>query len=83
MCMSYSTEQELWAGVLTNAIEDLNQSQDVKPHKYKSRYRMLNRRGAIKWFTDVENNEIGSFLWICGILKLDPEIVREKIMKGK
>jgi len=81
--MSYSTEQELWAGVLTNAIEDLNQSEAVKPHKYKGRYRMLNRRGAVKWFNDVENKETGSFLWICKVLNLDPEIVREKIMKGK
>lgn len=81
--MNYSTEQELWARVLLNAIEDLNPNESVKPNKYKDRYRLLNRHSAVKWFNDVENNEIGSFLWICGILKLDPEIIREKIMKGK
>lgn len=55
--------RNLWAAVLKQAIKDAKKS--------------LNNSLASPalWFSS-DNQEIGSFLWICGILNVDPKSVR-------
>ena len=37
---------------------------------------------ALAWFNDAGNEEINSFIGICGNLGIDPDKARDKILKG-
>jgi hypothetical protein len=55
--------RNLWAAVLKQAIKDTKQSTNNS----------LSSPGL--WFYS-HNHGVGSFLWICGILNIDPDSVR-------
>jgi hypothetical protein len=55
--------RNLWAAVLKQAIKDAKQ--DLKSS--------LTSPGL--WFYS-DSQAIGSFLWICGVLNIDPESIR-------
>lgn len=55
--------RNLWAAVLKQAIKDAKNTLNNS----------LTSPGL--WFSS-RSHEIGSFLWICGILNVDPESVR-------
>jgi hypothetical protein len=68
-------ELELWIFVMFRAIDDLQGNNDCE----SSRYRSLRSLEARNWFrSDVQT--VGSFLWICGQLSLDPEAVRQQVL---
>lgn len=56
--------RNLWAAVLDQAIEDVRQ--------YNGGFSM---ERAILWF-ESESNEIGSFLWVCSVLDLNPKPIK-------
>ena len=58
-------EQNLWHGVLARATHDLKTKPKLKEE-------------VLKWFNEKNNEEIGSFIWICDTLQLDPD----KIIRG-
>ena len=58
-------ELELWAKVLRQAITDLNCQAE--------------RRLAVAWFRSLREDE-GSFLWICLMLDLEPDRVRDAVL---
>ena len=60
-----TNEKCLWAGVLERAIYDL-----------KSRNH-IHRSSAKNWFRS-KNHHVGTFLWVCSVLDLDPDWTREK-----
>jgi hypothetical protein len=55
--------RDLWAAVLKQAIKDAKQSINSS----------LTSPGL--WFSS-NNHTVGSFLWICGVLNIDPVSVR-------
>jgi len=55
--------KNLWSAVLKQAIKDANQN---------TKYPFNNPR---LWFQS-KNHTVGSFLWICNILNIDPESIR-------
>lgn len=57
----------LWAEVLRYAISDACGGS-------------LRRREAKRW---IESNaeRVGGFVWICGLFDLEPDVVREKVLK--
>jgi hypothetical protein len=55
--------KKLWAAVLKQAIKDAKQ--DLKS--------TLTSPGL--WFYS-NNDEVGSFLWICRVLNIDPDLIR-------
>jgi hypothetical protein len=55
--------RNLWAAVLKQAIKDAQQSFNNS----------LTSPGL--WFRS-NSHAVGSFLWICGVLNIDPELVR-------
>jgi len=57
---------DLWAAVLEEAISDALGS------------RLNLRESAWAWFRS-ENQGIGSFLWICTMLDLNPKFVRVEV----
>jgi hypothetical protein len=65
-----SPEAELWAAVLTQAIDDLD----------GMRLLPVIRRSAKCWFQS-KNHDPGSFLWICEFLGLAASSVRDKYLR--
>ena len=71
-CVIRSHEQQsyrdLWASVLTIAAQDLA--------------RRGPRQATVEW---LESDVVypGSFVWVCGVLQLDAESVRQKMLAGK
>jgi hypothetical protein len=63
--------RQLWAAVAQRAVEDLY----LRGKKGEPR---LDREGARYWF-ESENNDFGSWRYICDILGIDPDIARQKI----
>ena len=62
-------EQNLWTSVLTLAMQDLSGPDHLaKP--------------ARAWFSS-KNTDLGSLIWICDQLGLDPNAVRQKILRRR
>jgi hypothetical protein len=60
-------ERKLWAHVLLQALADLGNHDPIA-------------RPARFWFTS-KNDSVGSFIWICHQLSLDPAAVRERVLR--
>jgi len=61
--------QELWAGVLKQAIIDLTDNEEVE------------RRRAKWWFKRKQDN-VGSFIWICNLFNMPHEMTLAKIFSS-
>lgn len=59
--------KQLWASVLVRSAEDLRR----KHHK----------QSAVFWFNNDLETGVGSFCWICELLKMDPDRIRDRIFK--
>jgi hypothetical protein len=59
-------ERKLWANVLLQAQTDLSGRDPVA-------------RSARLWFCS-RDDSIGSFIWVCHHLSLDPEAARQKVL---
>jgi hypothetical protein len=68
-------EMVLWSRVLLQAIWDLA---GIKLKVQKSEAPRLQRRTRA-WFLSTKDS-VGSFIWICNILSLDPDAVRERVL---
>jgi hypothetical protein len=62
-------EQSLWMSVLTLAMQDLSGPDHLA-------------RPARAWFSS-KNTDLGSLIWICDQLGLDPNAVRQKILRQR
>jgi hypothetical protein len=62
--------KNLWAAVLEQAIQDAQ----CEIASYKDKVEYIFSRNALEWFYS-DGREIGSFLWICNILDIDPKSV--------
>jgi hypothetical protein len=62
--------KNLWAAVLEQAIQDAQ----CEMASNKENVEYIFTRNALEWFYG-EGREIGSFLWICNILDIDPKSV--------
>ena len=71
-----SPEMVLWSRVLLQAIWDLA---GIKLKVQKSEAPRLQRRTRA-WFL-AKKDSPGSFIWICNILALDPDAVRDRVLK--
>lgn len=60
----------LWAAVLEQAIKDVQGDARARKGKVKSIF----SEGAWTWFNS-ESQEIGSFLWTCNMLGLEPDFI--------
>ena len=70
-----SPEMVLWSRVLLQAIWDLA---GIKLKVQKSEAPRLQRRTRA-WFL-AKKDSPGSFIWICNILGLDPDAVRDRVL---
>jgi hypothetical protein len=68
-------ERRLWAAVLIQAIKDLTGHGRV----YKQPERAQVQYFARLWFAD-DNREVGSFLWICDQLEVEPSWIRRRMV---
>jgi len=60
-------ERKLWAYVLLQALTDLESRDPLA-------------RSARLWIASRDNN-IGSFAWVCHQLSLDPDAVRQRVLR--
>ena len=60
-------ERKLWGNVLLQALSDLTGRDPLA-------------RSARLWFSS-RDNAIGSFIWICHHVSLDPDAVRQRVLK--
>ncbi len=60
-------ERKLWAHVLLQALADLGNHDPIA-------------RPARHWFTS-RDDSIGSFIWICHHLSMDPAAVRQRVLR--
>jgi hypothetical protein len=61
--------RNLWAAVLERAIEDA-----VRGGNY-----WIDRENAKTWFLS-DDRDVGSFLWVCDIVNLDPSVLRAFVL---
>jgi len=64
----------LWAKVMEQAMEDLQEPIQTPADR-------LIRERAFHWFRS-SSNEPCSFIWVCGILDLDPDKARARVFKA-
>jgi len=62
----------LWRAVLDQAFKDAQGHVGTYAH----------RRDAREWFCS-NRNDLGSFLWICEVLDLDPEVTLARVDDGE
>jgi len=72
MMIEYENCKKLWAGVLQQAIDDLN----CIPKKTEEQ---LAKEDALRW---IESNNVSSFsfIWVCEVLDLNYKIIRAGIL---
>lgn len=71
-------EKSLWASVLIQAFKDLEGLQFGNAGSVAH-----NRANAISWVRSNRTDYVGSFMYVCEALDLNPEIVRGAFRKGK
>ena len=62
-------ERNLWGAVMEEAIKSLSSGS------------LRIRADAITWFRNRSNDGVGSFLWVCSILDLDPDNISNKLLE--
>lgn len=62
----YRRLRQLWAQLMITTLDDYNRG---SPH---------NRRAARHWLYDDSPRRFG-FIWVCNVLDLDPEAVRDRL----
>ena len=67
-------ERRLWAGVLIQAIRDLAGYIVVPNQRERARVQYFARL----WFAS-DNRDVGSFLWVCDELELEPSWIRRRM----
>ena len=63
----------LWSSVMAQAIFDLTKPKG--DNEDKARF----QNSARKWFNDLENTEVNSFLGICDNIGVDPDKTRKTV----
>jgi uncharacterized protein YfaT (DUF1175 family) len=66
-------EAHLWTHVMIQAMKDLEAPSLSKTPK---------GRRAARWFAS-SNEDIGTFVWVCHLINMDPTFIRSAVRKGK
>lgn len=61
---------QLWAAVFNQGLSDIAAAFKRRENPYTSE--------PLRWLNS-GNTSVGSFLWLCGIFGLEPELVRAKV----
>ena len=75
--ISQIPEKKLWAAVLMQAFVDL----EGMLFGQRSTRASMEREQAERWVKSNDKSYIGSFLYVCEVLDLEPEVVRKKFEK--
>ncbi len=88
-CGPLSAEKAMWAAVMVNALQEASGKVALESVDYKvgdggvTKAEAIGRRraDAWRWIEDVEDHGFGSFYWICMVIDLDPDYMRQQIRK--
>jgi hypothetical protein len=65
-------EAELWTAVILQAIDDLDRRTSLTPRSAQD--------SAREWFAS-ESDAVGSFIWTCHVINVDPNFIRSQLAK--
>ena len=65
-------EAELWTAVILQAIDDLGRRTRLSPRSAQT--------DAKEWFAS-EDDAVGSFIWACHVIDIDPSFIRSRLAK--
>ena len=65
-------EAELWTAVILQAIDDLGRRKRLSPTSAQT--------SAREWFAS-EDHAVGSFIWTCHVIDVDPNFIRSRLAK--
>lgn len=68
----------MWAAVVKLAIDDIRFGSTKR--KKRSQEAIRNYNSAKAWFLREKDRNVGSFLWVCDLLKLNPTLTRNRIL---
>jgi len=74
----FSRARGLWAAVMQGAVSDVLGKNSTTKGRNRSVVNTELARSARMWFASDERG-VGTFLWICGLLELDPAKVRARL----
>lgn len=80
LAQEFNTCRQLWAEVLRVAVADAR-GEGYMPNgtrQVAAAIRTVTRDRAREWLTSDEQ-QVGSFLWICSLLELEPSAVRKAL----
>ncbi|UOF82083.1 hypothetical protein [Caudoviricetes sp.] len=69
----FTLEQRIWLLVLWQALQDIKAGK--QPHANRGVLAQTLR--AVRWMWLTEKPKIGSFSWICDLLEIEPEPIKE------
>jgi hypothetical protein len=80
------SEKELWAAVLVLGFKDaIGELMRKLPEKSENKLTYLkNRRRIIeeaRTWVNSNRKTLGSYIWVCDVLEVDPSIIRAKVNK--
>lgn len=75
MTTSFEACRSLWGAVLRQAVQDLLAESD---DALRVNLRRIYSERARRWFR-AEERGVGGFLWVCEVLGLDPDYIRDKV----
>jgi hypothetical protein len=70
--------RDLWAAVMHGAVNDLLGRDSTTKGRHRNVINTKLSLTARRWF-ESDDFGIGTFLWICSVLELDPEKVRGQL----
>lgn len=76
--LEYARHRALWASVLKVAVDDII---NCTVNKRTSRVLFSDKAIGWVWRTDMDASKHGSFCWVCSMLDMDPDRVRQAIKK--
>ena len=71
-----SPYKKLWAAVMGRAVDDLKKKKT--PGAIKDQ--RISRDSAIHWFKNRQRDDVGSFIWVCRVLDIDPDYARAVVL---
>lgn len=77
--VNFLGEKKMWAETIRLAILDIKAG--TKKRKTESQTVIRNYESAKGWLLRKKDKRVGSFIWVCDFLRLNPELVRTQILR--
>lgn len=73
-------ERRLWAATIKLAMDDIKYGHPKRKKRNQAHIRHYN--SAVAWLNRIDDYSVGSFLYVCEILKFNPTLIRKHILSA-